>query len=609
MYDLTKYAAYIDLAIQGLFIQSVDESIINNMFQSYTTEIKQFFTIKSNVHEIRIVHNFNFMINCIVQSFVPDHLVPAMIGRSSIQFAYNKVTFMSTCKDKSRASVKFIDLMLERYCGMQMNNDKSFQEDTLYFLVINVLGFGLCGPAFHLLRSLYCLRINHEDVYKLAKLRLRPITHNKDNDDDCSKHRQLFKEYKENLLINRTYIKITALVLPKLPPLVLNHIVSMAIRFGFKKDTRLSQRWLVSLALVNCRFLKSCMVTLSTFPIPSLIIHDNIRVSSKYCLFKMPPLHLRSDEIKCVPHRKRPLCAERLVSLTIPFSITDYLLVKGSLPNLKTINFEEVEFVPNPRKWIDKREDIGVEFIMLDSSLTYPVIFDRLLSAHIKNRHGLQSINITTNSIDNPFSDIKDIHPQQQYSTINLKCHVNRLEQYQPSTSPTMFDTLSHISSIKIRYIDIPLLHMMTNLSSLHLQFNQTAQDNGIVDKLQQFYAVSHTLNNLELRLASENVIHLLPHYHTAPIKSLTLALNDIDQLAVLSAKGKLDDLFGTIATHLQNTVIKQLEYLTIYMIKETNIGDSIIPFNIQCLSALTTALQLHCIDDHHPINLYRLVE
>ncbi|GAM28500.1 hypothetical protein SAMD00019534_116760 [Acytostelium subglobosum LB1] len=148
---------------------------------------------------------------------------------------------------------------------------------------------------------------------------------------------------------------------------------------------------------------------------------------------------------------------------------------------------------------------------------------------------------------------------------------------------------------------------MMTNLTTLHLQPSKSSRLNiGMIRQLRQFYAGTLTLNTLVLHVTTVNVIHLMPHCRTTPIKSLTLAFTDIDQLTFLFALGKLDDLFGAMATHLQQTMIKQLEYLTIYIIKESN--SAIIPFNIQCLSALITSLQLHCINDRYPINYYRLV-
>ncbi|GAM28496.1 hypothetical protein SAMD00019534_116720 [Acytostelium subglobosum LB1] len=379
----------------------------------------------------------------------------------------------------------------------------------------------------------------------------------------------------------------------------------MAIRFGFNKGNALPQGWLISLALVNSRFFKACKLTLSNFAIPSLIIYDNIRVASKYCLFKKPPLHLRSDEIRCVPYRKRPLCAERLESLTVPFSIFEYLHVTGTLPNLKTINFEEVEIIPRFRKWLDKRDDISVEHViipiyMLDPRVIYPIVFRRLLRSHIKDRHGLQSITFTTRTLDNPFGDMKDLLQQDQSATtINLRCYVSNLTKYDTTTT---FDSLSHITSINEGLIAIPWLHKMTNLTSLHLQSDQSGQDQGMIDQLQQFYFGTHSLNTLELNISSANVIRLLPRCKTTPITSLTLAFTDIDRLAVLHVKGNLHSLFGTIATHLQQTMIKQLEYLTIYM-KPNNI-----PFSKHCLSALTAPLQLHCINDNQPINFYRLV-
>ncbi|GAM28494.1 hypothetical protein SAMD00019534_116700 [Acytostelium subglobosum LB1] len=205
-------------------------------------------------------------------------------------------------------------------------------------------------------------------------------------------------------------------------------------------------------------------------------------------------------------------------------------------------------------------------------------LINGLLNSQVKDKLGLQAISFTTNTLDNPY---RDLPPQPEF---NDQSEV----PYQP-----------------IRSLSIPLLHKMNNLTSLELQFQQSVQDNGLVDKLQQFYAGAHSLNKLVLYVTSVNVIHLLPHCQTTPIKSLNLMLYDMNHMAFLSAKGKLHQLFHTMATHLQQTMIKHLEYLSINM----NNNGFIFAFNNHYLSTLITALQLHCINDRLPINFYRLVD
>ncbi|GAM28497.1 hypothetical protein SAMD00019534_116730 [Acytostelium subglobosum LB1] len=613
MYDVTKRETYFELVMLMLIKIPSTQSMIDRLFQSHPTEIKLFFTKESNIDKMATMAiNLSLVINCIVQSFVPDHLVPLIIGKSSPSYTRcdSNVVFTSTCKDQSRASIMFIDIMFDGYHGeMKWGTDKlhsyfnNVNMDYVSILVKNVQEVGHCGPAYHLLRYLYSLQ--HICIgYKDVKLKLRSITHNMDNEDECAKQRQLFKEFKQQSLFNNQpkKKKVTKRVnesLPALPPLVINHIVSMAIRFGFNNDTGLSQRWLISLALVNSQFHKTCTWTLTNFAIPSLSIGQDIPTTSTYGLFQKTPLHLRSTEIKHVPQRKGSLCASRLMSLTVPFSKGVCWAARGSFPNLKAINFIQLDAIPKQQNGIYKRDPIVVERMHLES-LNAPTLFSQLLGTLVNGRHGLQSISVTTSALDNPF----DYLPLQQSSTINLKCHVDRLNLGQLTSSETTTSTmsLSHITSIKVVSKDIPLLYRMTNLSSLHLQFNQPVPDNGMIDRLQEFYAGTLTLNTLVLHMSSVNVIHLLPHCQTTPITSLTLAFTDIDRLAMLNVKGKLHQLFDTMATHLQQTMIKQLEYLSIYMTNQSNI---IIPFNIQCLSPLITDLQLHYIN---PINFYRLL-
>ncbi|GAM28499.1 hypothetical protein SAMD00019534_116750 [Acytostelium subglobosum LB1] len=164
----------------------------------------------------------------------------------------------------------------------------------------------------------------------------------------------------------------------------------MAIRFGFnnnkdkdKGEETLSQSWLLSLALVNTHFLKECMVTLTNYAIPSLIIHSTIWIESEYCLFQQPPLHLRSNEIKFIPKENLQLCDDRLESLTVPFSKRTCLAVKGALPCLKTINFvlvgnDELPKLQNTRNNFDMDSNQSLVRPILSSTHIRTYSLDKL---------------------------------------------------------------------------------------------------------------------------------------------------------------------------------------------------------------------------------------
>ncbi|GAM28498.1 hypothetical protein SAMD00019534_116740 [Acytostelium subglobosum LB1] len=122
IFDLTKRVDFFQLAMQLLFKtkSSSTQSIMENLFQSHPTAIKEFFTKQSNVDRMDNVTNLSLVINCIVQSLVPANFIKVIMDKSSpsrYNNSDNKVIFTSSCTDLSKASIMFIDIMFEGLYG------------------------------------------------------------------------------------------------------------------------------------------------------------------------------------------------------------------------------------------------------------------------------------------------------------------------------------------------------------------------------------------------------------------------------------------------------------------------------------------------------------